>query len=194
VTASDRAVAHRAAARARDAGAGIAIAEASDRPREGDVVIALEWPPTGAAPGAALRAMASGLATIVFETESVGDWPTLDPQTWQPRGYLGDAAPIAISIDPRDEEHSLMLAMRRLATAGDLGAGLGAAAAAWTREHASLERAVHAWRDVLLEATQLAPAIDHRELPAHLTADGTERARALLGEMGVAVDFLPPRW
>ena len=40
---------------------------------------------------------------MVFETEAVAVWPTLNPQTWQGRDYLESEPPIAISIDPRDE-------------------------------------------------------------------------------------------
>ncbi len=129
VLGSRRDVVDRAAARSRDAGAGTTVIPGMDGVRQSDVVIALEWPPTGGPPVDALRAMAGGLPTIVLETEPVAAWPTLDPQTWQRRGYE-DAAPVAISIDPRDEEHSLMLAMRRLAADASLRASLGAAASA----------------------------------------------------------------
>jgi hypothetical protein len=186
--ASDREVVDRAAARAREMGVEISVVPGIATLRQDDVVIALEWPPTGGPPVDALRAMASGLPTIVLETESVAAWPTLDPQTWQRRGYV-DAAPIAISIDPRDEEHSLMLAMRRLAADPVLRGTLGAAARTWAREHASIETAAVEWRTVLLRASQLAPIISRAQLPAHLVDDGTAAARAILGECGTTVDF-----
>ena len=184
-----RDVTDRAAARARDAGTGITVVAGMEDVRQDDVVVALEWPPTGGPPPEALRAMAAGLPTIVLETESVAAWPTLDAQTWQRRGYV-DAAPIAISIDPRDEEHSLMLAMRRLATDAALRGSLGAAAGAWAREHADLRTVATEWRRILREATQLTSMVSPAELPSHLVDDGTGTARAILGEVGASVDFL----
>jgi hypothetical protein len=185
-----RDVVGRATARARDSGIEIAIAATSDPVSDGDVVIALEWPPTGGPPLEAIRALAAGLPVIVLETEAVAGWPTLDPQTWQRRGFAVRDAPIVVSIDPRDEEHSLMLALRRLASDAALRTGLGAAARAWTREHASIPAAVAAWREVLSDAASRKPFVAGAQLPSHLTADGTERARTILSEMGVSVDFL----
>ncbi len=180
----------RAAGRAREAGARCETLPGLDDLQDRDVVIALEWPPTGAAPPDALHAMAAGLPAIVFETEAVAAWPTLDPQTWQSRGYLITEPPIAISIDPRDEEHSLMLAMKRLSADATLRAELGTAAARWTAEHASVTDAADAWDVVLKDAATRQPLLTARDWPPHLTADGTTRARAVLDEIGVSVDFL----
>jgi hypothetical protein len=72
---------------------------------------------------------------IVLETTSTADWPALDPQTWQPRGFTLDP-PIVVSIDPRDEEHSLMLAIRRLSNDAALRQRLADAAYAWATSHA----------------------------------------------------------
>jgi hypothetical protein len=189
VTGPRRDVADRAAARAHDAGTGIIVVSGMDTVRRGDVVIALEWPPSGGPPQEALRAMSAGLPTVVLETESVAAWPTLDAQTWQRRGY-GDAAPVAISIDPRDEEHSLMLAMRRLATDSALRGSLGAAAAPWAQQHADLRTAAAEWRRILLQSTRIEPLLGRTDLPPHLVEDGTAAARAILRDMGTTVDFL----
>jgi hypothetical protein len=189
---SDPEVVARAAVRAREAGAHIETAAGLDDAADGDVAIVLEWPPTGAPPLEALRAMGAGLPTIVFETEAVAAWPTIDPQSWQRRGYISTGAPIAVSIDPRDEEHSLMLAMKRLSADAALRAELGANAACWTAVHANITQAAAAWERALHVAVNARPASPAADLPAHLTADGTARARALLGEMGVSVDFLEP--
>jgi hypothetical protein len=183
-------VAVRAAERAREAGVAVTVAADRSELRTGDVVIALEWPATGAPPVAALRAMASGLAALVFETEAVAAWPTLDPQTWQTRGYIKGQTPIAVSIDLRDEEHSLMLAMKRLAGDDGLRRQVGEAARRWAAEHASATEAAVAWETVLHEAMRLTPPLAAPDLPRHLTADGTARARALLAEMGVETDII----
>jgi hypothetical protein len=155
---------------------------------EADVLIAMSWPPPGE-PTMALAGMAAGRPVIVLETESTAGWPALDPQTWQPRGWTGQP-PIVVSIDPRDEEHSLALALRRLATDAQLRESLGAAAHEWWRQHATVDHAVQAWRSILAEAITATPPPRPSNWPRHLTANGTERARELLAEFGATVDFL----
>jgi len=113
----------------------------------------------------------------------------VDAQTWRPRGPTADA-PIAVSIDPRDEEHSLMLAIRRLSTDATLRAKLGNAAHDWWRTHATPGHAAEDWGRILTEAALLNPPARPADWPGHLTADGTERAREILDSCGVAVDFL----
>ncbi|HTM02952.1 MAG TPA: hypothetical protein VL173_05580 [Vicinamibacterales bacterium] len=189
ITGNRQDVAARAAARARAAGLPIVLTTGADPLPAGDTVVALEWPATGAAPVAALRAMASGLTAIVFETEATAVWPTLDPQNWQPRGYRTEAAPIAVSIDPRDEEHSLMLAMKRLSADAGLRTDLATAARAWAWQHASVRAAAEAWKAVIDDAVRRPPPAAPADLPPHLTADGTSRARTLLAGMGVEVDL-----
>ena len=98
--------------------------------READVIVSLPWPVTREAYTSALAAMAARKPVIVLETTSTAEWPALDPQTWQPRGFNADA-PIVVSIDPRDEEHSLVLAIQRLSNDPGLRARLADAAYAW---------------------------------------------------------------
>ena len=183
-------VMQRALARARDAGARLDLLTGfpDDILDKADIVVATSWPPADEST-MALAGMATGRAVIVLETENTAGWPALDPQTWQPRGWTGQP-PIVISIDPRDEEHSLSLALRRLATDAPLRASLGSAAHAWWQQHATLDHAVHAWRSILAEAAAMSPPARPRNWPPHLSADGTERARALLAEIGATVDFL----
>jgi hypothetical protein len=156
---------------------------------DADVVIALRWPAPGAALPDTIYGMSAGKPVIVFETEATADWPALDPQTWQPRGFEAHARPIVVSIDPRDEEHSLMLAIRRLSADAALRASLGSAAREWWRAHATLPTAAHAWRTLLDEAIA-APAPPAADLPSELTGDGTARVRELLAPFDVSVDFL----
>jgi hypothetical protein len=194
VTATTHAEAvHRAAARARGAGSALAVridADARAAARDADIVIALPWPPPDEPPVAALLAMAAGRPAIVHETALTAAWPALDPQTWQPRGIVPHGDPVVVSIDPRDEEHSLMLALRRLAAEPALRARLGAAAHAWWQTNATPAVAAAAWRPLLEEAATLPPPTRPPGWPAHLQADGTERTRAILAEFGVTVDFL----
>ena len=180
IDASRRAVVERAVQRARNLGAAVHLCETPD---EADVIVALEWPPRSGPPLAALHAMASGRVPVVLELEVTAGWPALDPQTWLRRGFAADR-PVAISLDPRDEEHSLMLTLVRLAGDASLVRALGDAARQWWQAHATIDRAVAAWEVVLHEALTLAPA-SRQEV-----ADGTERAREIAAEMGVDVDFL----
>ena len=155
-----------------------------------DVVVATQWPTFGRPLTDALSGFAAGRAVIVAETASTAHWPTIDPQTWQPRpvsiGLGGAEADIAISIDPRDEEHSLMLALVRLANDAALRSALGSAARAWWAQHATVAHAINRWRAVLDEAaTRPAPARP-AGWPAHLDAEGRDTLREVLDQFGIA--------
>jgi len=180
----------RAVGRARAAGASLELIAGSAESvlENADILIAVSWPPADELT-MALAGMAAGRAVVVLETEITAGWPALDPQTWQPRGWAGQP-PIVVSIDARDEEHSLALALRRLAVDAQLRTSLGAAGHHWWRQHATLEHAVRAWRSLLAEAVTVTPPPRPPNWPRHLTADGTERARDLLAEFGATVDFL----
>ena len=94
--------------------------------------------------------MAAGKPVVVLETAGTADWPALDPQTWQPRGP-GTDAPVVVSVDPLDEEHSLGLVLARLSTDASLRTRLGTAAKAWWKSHATPEHATTAWTAILRE-------------------------------------------
>ncbi len=104
-----------------------------------DVSLNLRWPTAREVSGPWLRALAVGRATITVDLAHMTDAPSLDPRTWRvrPSAAVGDrAAPVTVAIDILDEDHSLRLAMRRLASDPDLRSRLGAAARAyWRREH-----------------------------------------------------------
>jgi hypothetical protein len=157
--------------------------------RDADVVLVLPWPPADDLTSA-IAAMAHGRPIVLFDTVSTAAWPTFDPQTWLSRGLAADGDPIAIAIDPRDEEHSLAIALRRLASDTALRDRLRHAAYRWWQQHATLQHAATAWRRILAEAATLpAPSLPSG-FPAHLTADGTARAREILADFGVEVDFM----
>jgi len=161
----------------------------------GDIVADLDWPLQGNALTTALAAMSAGKTVVAFETEETADWPALNPQTWKPRDFgraapfrpADPADPILVSIDPRDEEHSLKLAMRRLSTDAALRERLGAAAREWWRTHATVDHAVRAWEEIIAEALTLPPLAHSAEWPA--PDDGTGRAREILAQFGVSLDL-----
>jgi hypothetical protein len=111
--------------------------------------------------------MAAARPMIVLETESTAGWPALDPQTWQPRGWSGEPS-IAVSVDPPDEEHSLSLALRRLASDTALRDSLGSAAHVWWQQHATLDHAVRP--SILADASTLISQPRPLNWPRHLTA------------------------
>jgi len=183
-------VARRALARALDEGAAATLlVDGPERVlHDADVVVALTWPSVGEPQTLALAAMAAGKPVIAGETGLTADWPALNPQTWQPRPFT-PGTPIAVSIDLRDEEHSLAVAMRRLSLDHALRARLGDAARTWWRTHATARVAADAWERILREAVPVDRPPRPADWPAHLHADGTERARAMLEELGVSVDL-----
>jgi hypothetical protein len=183
----------RAVDRARLAGASIELLphDEPDRLRDADLVLALEWPPeTGEPPVAALAGMAAARAVVVFETEGTARWPAFDPQTWGTRALVGGDTPLVVSIDPRDEEHSLVLTLRRMAADQALVRRLGAAGHAWWRTHATLAHASAGWQQVLGEAAARPSPARPAGWPEHLEDDATMRARRTLEDFQIRVDFL----
>lgn len=108
-------------------------------------------------------------------------WPHADSG-----GHAEAGAPaVCVAIDIVDEDHSLRLALRRLARDAELRASLGRAAAAWwLREHAP-ERMFEDYRRVIPLAIARRPP--RPELPAHLVDDGDRMLRILLQPFGDAV-------
>jgi hypothetical protein len=135
-------VLHRAVARARTAGASAELAgdgTLDSALREADVVVSLAWPPRADRLADALAAMTARKPVIVLETTHTAEWPALDPQTWTTRGFSA-RPPIVVSLDPRDEEHSLALAIQRLSSDATLRAQLVEAADRWRQRHGSPRR------------------------------------------------------
>ncbi len=92
--------------------------------------------------------------------------------------------PVTVALDILDEDHSLRLAMRRLATDPALRASLGAAGRRyWEREH-SMPRMVEDYERVIAEAVATpAPKVT---LPAHLVNDGDQLLNDTLAQFSVA--------
>lgn len=166
-----------------------------------DVSLNLRWPTAREMSGPWLRALAAGRPTITIDLAHMGDVPSVDPRTWRlnyaatrdsqfaPReDRVSDVAPdsnhpnreqqtasrdpVTVALDILDEDHSLRLAMRRLATDPALRASLGAAGRRyWEREH-SMPRMVEDYERVMAEAVATpAPKVT---LPAHLVNDGDQ--------------------
>jgi hypothetical protein len=120
-----------------------------------------------------------------MEMDATADWPAMDPQTWRPRGIGADQLPIVVTVDPLDEEHSLLLAVRRLSSDAALREQLGHAAHAWWKQHATPAHAAKVWNHILEEAVGLNPPPRPNDWPQQFSRDGTELAREILTEIGV---------
>ena len=94
--------------------------------------------------------------------------------------------PVAVAIDILDEDHSLRLAMRRLAIDAALRAELGAAGRRYWAEEHSMPRMVEDYRRAL--ATAAARPAPAGALPPHLVNDGDRVLRRVLTECGLATD------
>ncbi len=150
--------------------------------------------PTGAGTESACRDRArdevsqAGRSAAALETEGLGG-PSPSPS-----GTPSAAEPMCEAIDILDEEHSLTLAVERLAADPELRARLGRAGRVFFKQHHTLAHLVEDYRRVIERARQ----IDATERigrarqawPPHLRTGWTDRARALCAEHGVVVDFL----
>jgi len=176
-----------------------------------DVTLNLRWPTARETSGPWLRALAAGRATVITDLVHLGGVPSLDPRTWTVqdaegqesgigKGHEGNASalsprspipgprsPICVAIDILDEDHSLRLAMRRLAVDAALRAQLGRAARDWWARDHSVEVMVDDYERVMREA---AMRPDPRvTLPAHMRDPGDRKLDALLKPFGVEVNL-----
>ncbi len=145
-----------------------------------DIALTLRWPTAREVSGPWLRCLAAGKPTIVVDLAHLVNVPSLDPRTWQPNTAFvpRPSEPCCVAIDILDEDHSLRLAMRRLATDPALRATLGSAARDyWKREHSIDGMAADYRRVIALALSRPAPAVG---LPAHLVDDGDRMLRRTL--------------
>jgi glycosyltransferase involved in cell wall biosynthesis len=185
----------RAFDRARSSGATFDVLQKEDTAdvlARADVVIAPAWPPFHAPVTPLLAAMAAGKPVVTMETEATAEWPALDPQTWRPRGLAVTEPTVVVTVDPRDEEHSLMLAIRKLSADAPLRRQLGRAARAWSKANVTLARAAAAWAAILQEATTLTAPRRPPDWPTQFLVDGTELARDIRAEFGLTSDAYEP--
>jgi hypothetical protein len=153
-----------------------------------DICACLRWPTNRETSASWLRCLAAGRATIVSDLSHLTDVPTIDPRGWRvqdARARLdNDArAPIAVAVDLVDEQHSLQLAIDRLAREQPVRDGIASAARRWWRTHHQLDPMAEAYDAAIAEALVRHPPDVER--PEHLLADGSRRLRALASSFGV---------
>jgi glycosyltransferase involved in cell wall biosynthesis len=158
-----------------------------------DVCLCLRWPTAGETSGPWLRALASARPTIISDLAHLSHVPTLDPRTWRRHAPSADSSPeadarsAAIGIDLLDEDHSLRLAIARLATDSALREQLGRAGRAyWEQEHTVTHMVEDYLRAISLAVSQPLP---EPQLPRHLRPDPGAQARAILAPFGLPAPF-----
>ena len=173
-------------------------AELTDHLAACDVSVNMRWPTARETSGPWLRALAAGTPTIITDLVHLGDVPSLDPRSWAKNEELGGRRtegaenhppssdshpPVCVAIDILDEDHSLRLAMRRLAADADLRAQLGRDGQAWwAREH-SVEVMADDYERVMKDAA--ARPDPGMTLPAHMRDNGDRTLGALLTPFGL---------
>jgi glycosyltransferase involved in cell wall biosynthesis len=172
-----------------------------------DVCLSMRWPTSRETSAAWLRAVAAGLPTIVTDLAHNVDIPALDPRGWSLLHAPSDASdgarpagsniePVCLSIDILDEDHSLRLAMRRLATDAHLRSSLGSSARRLWTARFRLDQMVSRYRHVIerADASELPGPSARANLPKHFLVDGTEHTRDLLRRTGLADDRINSIW
>jgi glycosyltransferase involved in cell wall biosynthesis len=172
-----------------------------------DVCLCMRWPTSRETSAAWLRCLAAGRPTVITDLVHTVDIPALDPRTWTllhaPEASSPDdpaspprAEPVSIGIDIVDEDHSLKLAMHRLATDARLRAALGHSARRLWMKRFTLDGMVSGYREAIEAALAMpAPGSAVRAgLPGHFFTDGTEDATRLLRESGLPESRISGIW
>jgi hypothetical protein len=171
--AHDRALVERAAARATTADVPIAVLPDADTgplvdaADPADVLVRLGTLYDEEPVAPLLAALSRSLPVVAYEREALAHIPALDPQTWQDRPGAS-APPALITIDPRDAEHSLAMALRRLASDPALRQRVGDGARHWWNARATPERAATGLQAAFARALTVAPLPRPDDWPMHL--------------------------
>jgi glycosyltransferase involved in cell wall biosynthesis len=150
-----------------------------------DVCLCMRWPTSRETSASWLRCLAGGKPTISTDLSHSVDIATLDPRNWSVLHAGDEAAPVGVSIDILDEDHSLRVAMRRLAGDAALRTTLGENARTLWRQRFHLDAMVSGYQKAIAEAIA-APVVAKEtqiDLPAHLQSTGTGRARRIVNEI-----------
>jgi hypothetical protein len=102
-----------------------------------DVCLTLHWPPAAGPTDGWLSAIAAGKPSVFVDAGAMADVPALDPRSWR---SADRRPPIGVALDILDEDHSLRLAVYRLAIDRGLRERLGRAARSYWRQHHTLDR------------------------------------------------------
>jgi glycosyltransferase involved in cell wall biosynthesis len=180
-------------ARARDVGAGDRVHLTGYVPDDAlpsylaaaDLCLCLRWPTSRETSASWLRCVAAGRPTVITNLLHTIDLPTIDLRTMT---VFPDPAadPIAIGVDLVDDLDMLRVTFRRIGADTALRRRIGEAARRYWESNASLEVMVADYADALERARSLQPRDPGVGRPAHLSANGTEKARRLVEAAGLA--------
>lgn len=152
-----------------------------------DVGLNLRWPTAREMSGPWLRMLAAGLPTVVVDSVHHADIITLDPRTLRCHEPLPTLEPnpelqaVAVAVDILDEDHSLRLALRRLAADAQFRAQLGATAQRYWESNHTVERMAADYKRVI--ARTLREPVPTDPLPAHLRPNPAAHAEALVASV-----------
>ncbi len=147
-----------------------------------DVALNLRWPTAREISGPWLRCLAAGVPTVITQLAHLTDIAWLDPRTWRSSGAAGADDAVCVGVDILDEDHSLLVAMRRLARDASLRRTLGEAGRRhWEANHTPELMAADYRRAIELART-LSP--DDTPRPAHPLDDGRTALEELLAPFG----------
>ena len=173
---------------------GVRVNDVPDYVSVADVCVCLQWPERHHAFDIWLRCISAGRPTVVTDLADRVDVPSLDPRDWHVRqatsressGSRAVGGPACVGVDIVDEEHSLRLAMRRLARDPALRTRIGEGARQLWESRFRLERFVDDFERAITKALDVPlSGVKRENLPAHLTADGSDRLKMLLAPFAV---------
>jgi len=153
-----------------------------------DACLCLRWPTALETSASWLHGLAASRPTVISDLAHLVDIPTVDPRGWR-RSPAPGIAPVAIAIDLLDEDESLRLAMRELATDPQLRDTLARAGHAYWQAHHTLDVMVGDYRRLLALAAER-PAPLPANLPAHFTEDYSGTVRASASRFGLDIDHV----
>ena len=174
--------------------------EVGDYLESSDVCLCMRWPTSRETSAAWLRCLAAGRPTISTDLAHTVDIPTLDPRNWSTlSGQLSGEAtgPVGVSIDILDEDHSLKLAIRRLAGDAKLRTALGANALNLWQNRFQLRSMAGGYLQAFADTLNSppGPSKDRADLPGHLRASGAEHAARLAREVaGISLQIDGVKW
>ena len=152
-----------------------------------DVCLNLRWPTGRETSAAWLRCLAAGKPTVISDLVHQADVPGLDLRSSAGPGTAGGAAePVCVRIELIEDVKMLRAALRRLTEDSDLRQSLGRAARRYWARLGTLEQMARDYEAVLEEARHAPAPARPAGWPAHLVADGSAAARALVARVGAA--------
>lgn len=151
-----------------------------------DVVMNLRWPSARETSGPWVRSLALARPTVIVDLPHQSHVPSLDPRTWgrhAPSEDLSagaDARAVTVALDPRDLNHSLRTAMRRLSTDAALRERLGRQARSWWEREHTVERMRRDYVRAIERTAATPPPAPAPDWPAHIVTRPRASVDALL--------------